>query len=1044
MTSSSSGWRALARPPLLLVTVLSLLLPALLLVPPPVRAVEGGGPAVAIVDGTVEWGVRASFRNYIGPEGVTVSDGLTQNDDGEFVFDVADGTYDPDNHALHLDLTGTVGFNAHGGALDMTFSNLEVTIDGEVQAITAEVVSKTLAGEVVDYGRVPLADLGIASTTPTVGAERTTWTDLTATLTEDAAPAFSGFYGTGAALDPVTIDYVGPGGKPVVTAERIVVSGAPQYEPAGEIDGLTEVTNLVADTERGVLHVQHRPEGAGSAVLQAYDYETLAPLDTPTFGAANGGYPGMTLDAATGAVLMALGEQVVVHVFDPAAGYTGAVVEPGVGAVQEISYDGLYRRVIVLGSAGLALLTASAQAPGYQVQTYTGLSFEGRESVASRARTSLVTTSAGVAPTFGNGARVITLSSATSTMTAEPLEGVADPKSTQPGVFDQPTMAFRDDRGVWLSAYTGDKTRLVSVGGKWTGGERIEAAGGTFLAERVETASDSVLMLDYSARRFRVWNGDGWTDVSVPGLGSNSFSNYLGADIGTDQTVFVASTTGDDRVLKYRMAGLAPAEATSPADQIVRLGKDDTAQEISLAAAFTGADAIRWQTRGSASGKWADVPDATGETLSWSATSEDNGRQFRVLATNEQATSASAVADLTVEFFPRVAAQPDSVTVAEGEDALFKVMPSGFPYPDITWQRWVSGFWENISGDDENVEIDGGFLTVLDADAEQTGTRFRARLSNVVGTTPTRAVELTVATPSAVRREISGGTLTWGVKESFRDYLAGPIAHGSVAVSRGVTQNADGTFTFPVTGGWSDPAQGTAEVRLGGTVRFTGHDGPPTCAVEHSPCLAVTISDPVLRLSGATGELVADVESKDETTHEIVSYPGVVLAEVDAAGWKAVGDRIAGGALPARLTGPGAAAFAGFYEAGAALDPITLDGVLGTDAGGPVVTPPPAAGKAAVELDWRFKKAKVRVGKRAVIRLDARLVGIAGAHPIGQVVVREGGKVRATGQLAVDRRGRLKIRLPRLAKGRHFLRLELAGNATQEPVRTAYRRLVVR
>jgi len=39
---------------------------------------------------------------------------------------------------------------------------------------------------------------------------------------------------------------------------------------------------------------------------------------------------------------------------------------------------------------------------------------------------------------------------------------------------------------------------------------------------------------------------------------------------------------------------------------------------------------------------------------------------------------------------------------------------------------------------------------------------------------------------------------------------------------------------------------------------------------------------------------------------------------------------------------------------------------------------------------------------------------------------------------------RVRIRLPRLARGRHFVRLELAGSATQEPVVTAYRKLVVR
>ncbi|MCR1784278.1 HtaA domain-containing protein [Nocardioides carbamazepini] len=1042
MTSSSTGWRVRARPPLLVLTLLSLLFPALLLTAPPTRAADGEDSTVAVTDGTVVWGVRASFRNYIGTENITLSDGLTRNADGEFVFDIEDGDYDTDTKRLHLDLAGAVRFYGHDGALDMTIADLEVVIDGEQPAIFAQVTSRGHDGELVDYGRVPVVDLLIEGNPPQVSDGRTLWSGLPTALAEAAAAAFAGFYQPGSAMDPVTIDYAGPGGAPAFTGETVVSSGAPQYEPAGEIDGLSSVSNVVADAERGVVHVQHVPAGATSAVLQAYDYATLAPLAGAPIGAANQGYPGMFLDPGTGDVLMPQGADLVAYRRDPQGGYVSRVVSPGVGTVHEVTFDAPRDRFVVIGGGGLSVLTRSTtEASGFTITTYTGVSFAARESVVVVSANLVITTVAHVQ----TGARAIRLVAGTLTLTATPVGGVTDEKAVQPGQFDQPTMAFRDSMGIWLSAYTGSKLRVASSGGVYQGtGPWVQAGVGSFLADRREHLTDSVAMFDYSGRRVRVWKGDGWTDISVPGLGSASYFNNLGGDIGTDQSVFVGSTTDDDRVLKFRLTGLAPTATFSPADQTVGLGDGVTGKDVTLTAGFEDADSVRWQTRVGGTGRFADVPGATGTSLTWPATSDDNGRQFRVLATNEHATSTSATASLNVEFFPRVVAQPDDVTANPGDDALFKVMPAGNPYPSVTWQRRVGGFWQGIDPEDENFVVDGGFLTVRDTNPDQSGVRLRARLANSLGVVHTRAVALTVAEPSTVRREVRGGTLTWGVKKSFRDYLAGPIAHGSVTVSDGVTQNADGTFAFPVTGGWTDPGTGTAEVRLGGTVRFTGHDGPPTCAAEHSPCLALTISNPVLRITGGTAVLVADVESKDETTHAIVAHPGVALADVDATGWTAAGDRILATALPASLTEPGAAAFAGFYEAGAALDPITLDGVLGAEITDPVVTPPPVAGKAAVELDWRFKKAKVRTGKRAVIRLDARLVGATGAYPTGQVVVREGGKVRATARLTLDRQGRLKIRLPHLAKGRHFLRLELPGNAAQEPTQTAFKKLVVR
>lgn len=46
---------------------------------------------------------------------------------------------------------------------------------------------------------------------------------------------------------------------------------------------------------------------------------------------------------------------------------------------------------------------------------------------------------------------------------------------------------------------------------------------------------------------------------------------------------------------------------------------------------------------------------------------------------------------------------------------------------------------------------------------------------------------------------LEDGTLDWGVKDSFRTYVAGPIGQGRTETGGGAGKNADGTFRF--TGG---------------------------------------------------------------------------------------------------------------------------------------------------------------------------------------------------------------------------------------------------
>ena len=166
--------------------------------------------------------------------------------------------------------------------------------------------------------------------------------------------------------------------------------------------------------------------------------------------------------------------------------------------------------------------------------------------------------------------------------------------------------------------------------------------------------------------------------------------------------------------------------------------------------------------------------------------------------------------------------------------------------------------------------------------------------------------------------------MDWGVKESFRRYIKGPIARGDIAVSGGLTQNADGTYHWSEgTGPWNGTS---GEVALPGTVTFTGHKG----------ILETTLSNLRLRIDGAKGTLIADAQARpfiDTTTKgELESYPNLELAEVDLSGLSSADGTLSVSGAPTTLTEAGQVAFGGgaFYENGAALDPLSFSARIET------------------------------------------------------------------------------------------------------------------
>ncbi|MER5380470.1 HtaA domain-containing protein [Streptomyces sp. NPDC002688] len=177
----------------------------------PSASASGTGAATRgeIVDGTLGWGVKQSFRTYVvdgAAQGkITATGGATQAaGNGVFTFTDATGTYDNDADTLSASFEGAVNFKGHEAngsyGLDLTLSGLTVELDGGSGELTADVASLGDTSE-----DVVLADLSADTADLTARDDVITLDDVTATLTKAGAKAFGGFYAEGAALDPVDL-----------------------------------------------------------------------------------------------------------------------------------------------------------------------------------------------------------------------------------------------------------------------------------------------------------------------------------------------------------------------------------------------------------------------------------------------------------------------------------------------------------------------------------------------------------------------------------------------------------------------------------------------------------------------------------------------------------------------------------------------------------------------------------------------------------------------------------------------------------------------
>ncbi|MEU8823619.1 HtaA domain-containing protein [Streptomyces sp. NPDC048636] len=221
----------------------------------------------------------------------------------------------------------------------------------------------------------------------------------------------------------------------------------------------------------------------------------------------------------------------------------------------------------------------------------------------------------------------------------------------------------------------------------------------------------------------------------------------------------------------------------------------------------------------------------------------------------------------------------------------------------------------------------------------------------------------------AADRTVAGGRLDWGIKSSFQSYVTGPVARGGWSLRDGAATVGGSQFRFHSATGAYDPDSGAFRAGFSGGVRFTGHR-----KADGTYELDLTISRPTVRVAGGSGTLYADLSSKAKGTGTVTRSTQVPLASLDLRGVNVRG----GGSpvtlthLPATLTARGAKAFAGYYTAGTALDPVSLS----ADVAGAKPTPgasksPGSSGAgegAGREKRGTFREAAVDWGVRRTFR----------------------------------------------------------------------------
>ncbi|MGK5547622.1 HtaA domain-containing protein [Streptomyces sp. URMC 127] len=225
----------------------------------PAGVAHADGAARTVSGGRLDWGIKSSFQSYVtGPIAQgrwDLQGGAATTSGGRFRFHSAKGSYDAGSGAFEAGFSGGVHFTGHkkpdgSYELDLTISRPTVRITGASGTLYADMASRAKGtGEVTRASQVPLAALDLKGVNMRGAGTAVTLANVPATLTDQGAKGFAGYYAAGTALDPVALSadvLAEASGAPASgpPASGPPASGAPEPEkseqkdaPKGEFTG---------------------------------------------------------------------------------------------------------------------------------------------------------------------------------------------------------------------------------------------------------------------------------------------------------------------------------------------------------------------------------------------------------------------------------------------------------------------------------------------------------------------------------------------------------------------------------------------------------------------------------------------------------------------------------------------------------------------------------------------------------------------------------------------------------------------------------------
>ncbi len=249
--------------------------------------------------------------------------------------------------------------------------------------------------------------------------------------------------------------------------------------------------------------------------------------------------------------------------------------------------------------------------------------------------------------------------------------------------------------------------------------------------------------------------------------------------VTTEYNFTVTDSTGCGRTDSVLVFIGAPRSLTTPPLSVV-VCPGGTASFSSSATGYPVPTA-QWQQSIDHGSTWTNIARQTASAYSFTATTAQDGYEYRVIYTNSCGTDTTSAAILTISNTPVITANPVSAASCGGSAVAFTASALGVPTPAVQWQVSTDNgtSWIDISG---ATAYTYGFA----GDVNKNGYQYRAVFSNTCGAQTTNAATYNYAVAPAAPGAITASATT--------------VLQGQVNVTYSVPNDTNVTYAWSYTG----------------------------------------------------------------------------------------------------------------------------------------------------------------------------------------------------------------------------------------------------